>query len=259
MTAEAAPETTVAAASAPLAPPSVATAPLGTGGPRPAASTLDLILEWIGPVDGRSILDVGCGDGALARALVRRGARVTGVDPLAEALEAARRRVPEATFVEGGAERLAFPDGAFDSVVFLNSLHHVPEPLMEAALAEALRVSRGPVLVVEPLAEGPFFEAMRPVEDETRIRAAAQAALGAVEGRGVGRLLRGGEYDDVRRFADVDAFLAKVVAVDPSRATLAVEAREEVAALMARHGKAEGADVLLPQPHRAHLLARLER
>ncbi|OYX05114.1 MAG: hypothetical protein B7Z15_17150 [Rhizobiales bacterium 32-66-8] len=218
---------------------------------------MDVILAFLGPLDGRSILDVGCGGGMLARALAARGAQVTGVDPQPAALATARTRAPQARFEAAGAEALPFPDASFDAVVFLNSLHHVPEPLMAAALREAGRVSRGPVLVIEPLAEGPFFRAMQPVEDETAIRAAAQAALADALVQNF-TLTRGGDYDDVRRFADVDAFLAMVVAVDPARATLAQQQRDVVAGLMAEVGTPTDGGVLLAQPHRAHLLARVE-
>jgi len=230
-------------------------ADLGTKTGRPVAATQAVILQWLGPLAGRSVLDVGCGGGALARVLTARGAQVTGVDPQPEALATARARVPEARFEAAGAEALPFADASFDAVVFLNSLHHVPGPLMADALREAGRVSRGPVLVIEPLAEGPFFSAMRPVEDETPIRAEAQAVLVAALA-GDFTLLKGGEYDDVRRFADVDAFLAMVVAVDPARAHVAAQERERVAAIMAEVGTPSDGGVQLAQPHRAHLLTR---
>ena len=223
---------------------------------RPVGVTLDIIAAQIGPLEGLSILDVGCGGGGLARALSAKGAKVTGVDPQDAALTIARSRAPDAEFQQAGAEALPFPDASFDRVVFLNSLHHVPVPLMGAALKEAVRVSKGPVLVIEPLAEGPFFRAMLPVEDETPIRAAAQAALAAAVETGEVRRLASGEYDDVRRFADADAFLAMIVAVDPARTATAERERARVTELVAQEGAPTEGGVLLPQPHRFDLLAR---
>ena len=135
----------------------------------------------------RDVLDVGCGRGALARRLVGEGLAVTGIDPTPDAIAAAQESVPEAQFSVAGAEALPFDPGSFDACVFLNSLHHVPVPLMGQALQEALRVLRpgGEVIVVEPLAEGPFFEVMRPVEDETEIRRAAMAAIDAAMASGM--------------------------------------------------------------------------
>lgn len=221
---------------------------------RAAGSALALIDDWFGPLAGRRILDVGCGRGALAQVLASRGAQVAGIDPAAGAIEAARAAVPEARFDVGGAEQLPYPGGSFDGVLLLNSFHHVPQGLMSAALAEAMRVGRGLLLIIEPLAEGPFFEAMRPVEDETGMRHAAQAAIAGFVEEGRAVMVRDHVFDDVRRFSGVDAFLEKIVAVDPARAEAARHLRGEVAALMQRWGTPEEGSVRLDQPHRAVLL-----
>ena len=55
----------------------------------------DLVLELVGPLAGKRLLDVGCGDGTYAIAAAERGASVTGVDLAAPMLEAARRRAAE--------------------------------------------------------------------------------------------------------------------------------------------------------------------
>ncbi len=110
--------------------------------------------------------------------------------------------------------------------------------------------------MVEPLAEGPFFRAMLPVEDETPIRAAAQAAIAAAVEAGAVTRLASGEYDDVRRFADADAFLAMIVAVDPARAATAERERARVVELVAQEGAPTEGGVFLPQPHRFDVLAR---
>src|SRR3546814_3979690 len=61
---------------------------------------------------------------------------------------------------------------------------HVPAERQGAALAEAVRVLRrgGLLYVQEPLAEGSYFELMRPIEDETELRARAYDALRAAAG-----------------------------------------------------------------------------
>jgi SAM-dependent methyltransferase len=71
--------------------------------------------------------------------------------------------------------------------VFANSLHHVPTELLDTALAEAARVLRpgGVLYVQEPLAEGAYFELVRAVDDETEVRAAAQAAIRRATGHGL--------------------------------------------------------------------------
>jgi SAM-dependent methyltransferase len=89
------------------------------------------------------VLDVGCGEGELARHLPA-GAWV-GVDTSAEMLA----RAPE-THHLAHATALPFPDERFGSVALLYVLYHLPEPA--AALAEAHRVLRhgGLVAVAAP-------------------------------------------------------------------------------------------------------------
>ncbi len=216
--------------------------------------TLSLILETFAPIDGRRILDVGCGPGVLAKALAGRGAVVTGIDPGEAAIRDAASRVPEARFERASAEALPFRDGSFDGAVFLNALHHVPEP--GAALAEAARVvgPGRPVVVVEPLAAGSSFAALRPIEDETAIRAAAQEAIAAAVASGAFTCARDVTFERHETFADLAAFLARVTAVDPAR-RVAIEADPATirAAFEAAAARVEGG-YELTQPLRANVL-----
>ena len=185
----------------------------------------------------RDVLDVGCGRGALARLLVSEGLAVTGIDPAPDAIAAAQESVPEAQFSVAGAEALPFDPGSFDACVFLNSLHHVPMPLMEQALHEALRVLRpgGEVIVVEPLAEGPFFEVMRPVEDETEIRHAAIAAIDALCAAGAATGPAPLTWSRPTPVDNTEAFIDTLARVDPARRAVAEAQRERLADLFARH------------------------
>jgi len=87
-------------------------------------------------LEGRRVLDVGCGTGRLEAALAGR-ARVWGVDAEPEMLEVARRNAPGATFKVGRAEALPFKDGWFERAVMWLSVHLVDRP---SAFAEARRV-----------------------------------------------------------------------------------------------------------------------
>jgi ubiquinone/menaquinone biosynthesis C-methylase UbiE len=95
--------------------------------------------------DGTRALEVGCGTGAVTRALASLPAtgQVVGVDPSPGFLAVARElseRIPDLDFVEGDAKALAFEDGSFDAVVFHTTLCHVSDP--DVALGEAFRVLR---------------------------------------------------------------------------------------------------------------------
>ncbi len=95
----------------------------------------------LGDLRARRVLDVGCGTGALAAALVdRAGAKVWGVEPSAEMRAVARTRLPRGVGLrEGTAEALPFRDAWFDAVVFSLVVHLVDR---ERAFAEAARVLR---------------------------------------------------------------------------------------------------------------------
>lgn len=186
------------------------------------------ILQDIG---ARDVLDIGCGSGALAKSLARDGFRMTGIDPNAAAIAEANARVPGATFLTAGAEALPFARATFDAAIFLNSLHHVPVPAMQPALQEALRVLRpgGEVIIVEPLAKGSFFEVMRPVEDETEIREAAQSAIDRLLAQALATGPAPVIYERATPMADLEAFIDYLAAVDPARRALAETLRPELA------------------------------
>lgn len=223
----------------------------------PEPDAMSIIVAVFEPLAGKRLLDIGCGAGVLARSLSDRGAHVSGVDPNAGALALAREAVPAGTFHQAVAEALPFADASIEGAIFLNSLHHVPRPAMHRALHEAARVvgPTRPIVVVEPLAEGSFFSALCPVEDETDVRTAAQDALRqALETEAFGQLRRV-DYLRHEHFEGLDQFLARIVAVDPARAAVVAEHRAEVEAAFRRHARvAADGRVTLEQPMRAHVL-----
>jgi SAM-dependent methyltransferase len=85
-------------------------------------------------------LDLCCGQGNAAGALVARGCKVLGADFSRAMLQFACRRLPNVNFIEADAQQLPFDDGAFDLVVSNVGVCHVPD--QRRALAEARRVLR---------------------------------------------------------------------------------------------------------------------
>ncbi|QQQ79313.1 class I SAM-dependent methyltransferase [Saccharothrix sp. 6-C] len=80
------------------------------------------------PTAGRATLDVGCGEGRVARDLVERGHRVTGIDASPTLVEAARLADPGSRYLRADAEDLPFPDHSFDLVVAYCVLMDVDDP-----------------------------------------------------------------------------------------------------------------------------------
>lgn len=101
------------------------------------------------------VLDVGTGTGLFAESFSKHGLEVSGVDANLEMLPSARQYVPKATFREGTAEALPYPDGSFDLVFLGLVLHEADDPLK--ALTEARRVTGKRVCILEwPYRDQPF-------------------------------------------------------------------------------------------------------
>ncbi len=98
----------------------------------------------------RTIVDLGCGPGAVTQLIVERlgaSGHVIGVDPSVTALERARRAIKSrvAEFVEGSAEWLSRLVPSADAVIFCNAIHLVPDkPKVIAEIRKVLK--RGGVL-----------------------------------------------------------------------------------------------------------------
>ena len=98
------------------------------------------LLDSVGPLDGKRLLDVGCGTGHLAAAAARRGAEVLGVDFAETMVARARSNYPGVAFRQGDAEALDCDDASFEAVACSFALLHLSD--QEAAVAEACRVLR---------------------------------------------------------------------------------------------------------------------
>ncbi len=95
-------------------------------------------LAVLGNIRGRSILDVGCGTGLYAKALVGRGARVYGIDISEKEIEIAKAECRGADFRVGSASDMPYANSKFDIVLMALAFTYFEN--MDAALDEARRV-----------------------------------------------------------------------------------------------------------------------
>jgi SAM-dependent methyltransferase len=107
-----------------------------------ADALLELLASEIGAPEKLSLLDVGCGAGALDALLAPRVARLDGVDVSGELLERARARNPGVAYQVYDGDRLPYDDNAFDCVFAVCVLHHVAPDRWRAFADELARVTR---------------------------------------------------------------------------------------------------------------------
>lgn len=84
------------------------------------------------------VLDIGTGEGQIARRVARTGAEVVGIDPTRAQITEARDRGGAVRYARAAATALPFVDGAFDAVVVCLVFEHILEP--ELAINEIARV-----------------------------------------------------------------------------------------------------------------------
>ena len=98
--------------------------------------------HFAGSLDGRPLLDVGCGGGLLAEEFHRLGCRVTGIDLSERSLRAARSHAQisnaDLHYLAGSALQLPFPDSQFEILACADVLEHIPN--WQDAVAEFSRV-----------------------------------------------------------------------------------------------------------------------
>ncbi len=103
------------------------------------------------------MLDVGCGEGQVARCIASMGAAVVGVDPTPSQVSMARERAGGPHYLRGRAEALPCASGAFDTVVLCLALEHVDA--FETAIQEVARVlepgGRFVLVLCHPLLQAP--------------------------------------------------------------------------------------------------------
>ncbi len=229
-------------------------------------ATQEIIADEVGylaslvPLEGARVAELGCGKADFARKLVERTgvASVTAfeVDRVQHQRNLAGPQHPKLSFAYGGAEEIPMPDGAFDGVVMMKSLHHVPIGHLDRALADIRRVLKpgGWLYVSEPVYAGEFNEIVRLFHDEGVVRAEAYRALQRASNAGVMETALEHEFISPLAFRDYDDFVEKIVRATHSEHVYTEEVAAHVRARFAKHETPQGARFI--RPMRVNLLRR---
>jgi ubiquinone/menaquinone biosynthesis C-methylase UbiE len=103
------------------------------------------VLDALGPVDEKNVLEIACGTGRFTVMLAERGANIVGLDISGPMLQQGRRKARNAgvadhlEFMRGDAGRLPFPDDHFDAVLAMRFFHLADTPA--TYLSEMRRVA----------------------------------------------------------------------------------------------------------------------
>ena len=142
------------------------------------------------PLAGKTVLEIGCGDGRITRDLAKFATKVIATETNATVLQRAQSAVNanniEFLLTPDGFPRL--PEKSFDLVIYTLSLHHVPIVAMSDHLLHSGRLLRstGKIVVIEPGDHGSFLDVKKRFGagsgDESREKRAAIEAMKCVPG-----------------------------------------------------------------------------
>lgn len=109
--------------------------------------------QHLGDIQGRKVLEIGCGRGGFSKYLLDCGADLVAADFSDTAVTITKRLLPNMSNFEAvvaDIQNLPFSDSVFDIVVSLETLEHVPDP--DKGLAELVRVTKlgGQLMISTP-------------------------------------------------------------------------------------------------------------
>ena len=112
--------------------------------------------------DGARVLELGCGAGVPATALLAQRFDVLGVDISGGQLALAAQRVPAATFRKADMTALELPDASFDAVTAFYSFNHIPRAEQQPLLAKIARWLRPGGLLLASFGRGGSADDVEP-------------------------------------------------------------------------------------------------
>lgn len=203
-------------------------------------------------LDGKHILELGCGGAVITRDIASAGAdrRITAleVDEIAHGKNMQITDLPNVTFGLAGAQDIPLENETVDVALMFKSLHHVPLDLMDQAMREIGRVLKpgGVAYISEPVFAGAFNEILRLFHDESKVREAAFATLEKAVDDGMFELVEETFFNSPMKFESFADFENKVLKVTHTQHSLDDELHGQVKERFERHVGEDGAHFLMP-------------
>lgn len=110
---------------------------------------IETIIDWTQP-EGKKIVEVGCNEGFVSKALMENGGIVTPVDYSLE-MQSKAKEIFDLDVVIGDIQALPFEDQSFDIALGCEVLEHIYNPFK--GLSELFRVAREKVIITVPVGE----------------------------------------------------------------------------------------------------------
>ncbi|WP_372966143.1 class I SAM-dependent methyltransferase [Marinobacter sp.] len=219
------------------------------------------LYEKLLPLEGASIIELGCGPAILTRSIAENYAPESilacEVDSVQHKKNLSVTDLTNVRFVEAGAQSIPAPDASADIVLMFKSLHHVPLDELGTALREIKRVLRsgGLAYISEPIYAGNFNEVLRIFHDEKEVREAAFLAVRKAVESGMFELVGQHFFELPRVFRSCSEFESKMINVTHTNHQLSSETlaavREQYNVYADDSGKA-----VLKSPMRVDLLRK---
>lgn len=214
-------------------------------------------------LDGRQILEIGCGRAELTRELAQGGPGrqllALEVDEVQHALNLEITDLPNVRFELAGAQALPAADQSLDVVLLFKSLHHVPAAQLDQSLREVARVLRpgGFAYVSEPLFRGEFNQVLRLFHDESQARREAFEAVRRAVRSGALELVSQTFFEVLETFRDYAHFEQRILGATHTEFRLSAATERAVRARFERSAAPGGFS--FRKPMRVDLLRRPDR
>jgi len=122
------------------------------------------LMQSLGPLEGKTVLELGCAFGSFAVFLAKQGARVTGVDIGPDLIESAKLSAEinhvDCEFHRANIVNLPFDTNSYQFVVGISVLHHLSQSDLKRAVEEIYRVldESGVAIFCEPVENSKIFD-----------------------------------------------------------------------------------------------------